>query len=184
MIKLPLLVVRVAAFCLPLALVASCGSGSGAESVQATTINISPTSVGVSSVIQSPLVTDFFIQAYQVELRAPSGYPQIGTRVTIVNSGTLYDGLVSIDPATITCAAGVCTSSDPSLTELPRNHGVYETTTDSTGTVRATMIYAFDSGTKGTASVLEAFSGTSYNKTDAVFTCLANPTNVPPLTCP
>jgi hypothetical protein len=170
MIKMPFSVVRVAALCVPLMLVASCGSGT--ESVPGTVIHVSPVTVGVTSAATAALTVLYIIQPYQIELRSPSGYPQVDTKVTIVNRGTLYDEFAIINPATVTCTGGpgvdaVCT--DTALTPLP---SVYETTTDSTGTVRVMMLYAFYSGIDGTVTDLEAFSGPSYGKTDIVFTCV------------
>jgi hypothetical protein len=178
MIKLPLSSVRIAVFCLPLALVASCGSGS--EAVQGTVIKVSPVTVGVTSPATATLTELYIIQPYQIELRSPTGYPQVNTKVTIVNRGTLYDEFAIINPATVTCTGGpgvnaVCT--DSALTPLP---SVYETTTDSTGTVRVMMLYGFYSGIDGTETDLEAFSGTGYGKTDIVFTCVDGST----ATCP
>jgi hypothetical protein len=182
MIKLPLSVVRVAALCLPLALVASCGSGS--ESVQATKININPISVGVTTPISAaPVPVVYFIQPYQIELRSPSGYPQVGTKLTLFSRGTIYEGFAVIDPANVVCTgvAGVspaeCTDPTQASLQLPNT---YEATTDSTGTFRLMMITAFFSGADGTATFLEAFSGTAYSKTDVVFTCQ----DAGGLTCP
>jgi hypothetical protein len=172
MMKLPLSVVRVAALCLPLALVASCGSGS--EAVQGTKINISPISVGVTSSTTVALTVVYFTQAYQVELRSPSGYPLVNTKVTLVSRGTMYNGFPVILDANVVCTGSAvlpaeCT--DPTLASalLPNS---YEATTDSTGTVRVTMIFAFFSGSKGTVTDLEAFSGTGYGKTDVVLACV------------
>ena len=166
MMKLPLSVVRVAALCLPLALVASCGSGS--EAVQATKINISPISVAVTSDARLVALVRYFTQAYQIELRSPSGAAQINTKVTLVSRGTIYNEFAIINPATVTCT-GTAVCTDSALTPLP---SVYETTTDSTGTVRVMMLYGFFSGIDGTVTDLEAFSGTGYGKTDIVFTCV------------
>ena len=180
MIKMPLSVVWVAAFCLPLALVASCG-GSGSEAVQGTTATINPATVGVTSpVTAAPPVPLYVVQQYQITLRSPSGIAQIDTRVTIVSSGLLYAGLVLIDDTAVTCTGSTtapATCTNTALTPLP---SVYETITDSTGTVRVTLLFPFYSGSRGTATVLESFSGTSYGKTDIVFTCVGAGT----LTCP
>ena len=171
MIKLPLSVVRVAAFCLPLTLVASCGSGS--EAVQGTKININPISVGVTTYTTAGLTVSYVVQEYQIELRSPSGAAQVNTKVSLASRGTMYNGFPVILDANVVCTGSLvlpaeCT--DPTLTSalLPNS---YEATTDSTGTVRVKLIFAFFSGSKGTATVLEAFSGTGYGKTDVVLTC-------------
>lgn len=182
MVKMPMSVIRAAAFCLPLALVASCGAGSSAtEAVQGTRVNINPISVGISSVIATTPVPLYFVQTYQIELRSPNGYAQTGTSVTIVSSGLLYDGFVIVDPSAVSCtgsttAPAACTNTGQ--TPVP---SVYQTTTDGTGTVRVTLLFPFYSGSDGTATVLEAFSGSGYGKTDAVFTCVDASTT---LTCP
>ena len=172
MIKLPLSVVRVAALCLPLALVASCGSGS--EAVQATKININPPSVAVSSPTELALTVVYIVQSYQIELRSPSGAAQVNTKVSLVSRGTMYSGLPDILPANVVCTGSAvlpaeCTDSTLASTRLANS---YEATTDSTGTVRVTLIFAFFSGSKGTVTDLEAFSGTGYGKTDIVLTCV------------
>jgi len=180
MIKLPLSVVRVAAFCLPLALVASCGSGS--EAVQGTKININPISVAVSSPITGAVV--YIVQSYQIELRSPSGAAQVNTKVSLVSRGTIYSGLPDIQNANVVCtgnstppagpgdpplAPAECTDPNFASTRLPNS---YVATTDSAGHVQVTMIFAFFSGYDGTVTDLEAFSGTGYGKTDVVLTCV------------
>ena len=183
MIKMPLSAfLRVVAFCLPLALVASCGGAgsSGSEAVQSTITTINPVSVGVTSPTTSALVPLYVVQQYQITLRSPTGDTQIGTKVTIISSGLLYAGFVVVDDAAVTCTApttGPATCTNTALTPLS---SVYETITDSNGTVRVTLLFPFYSGSKGTATVLESFSGTSYGKTDIVFTCVGSTT----LPCP
>ena len=181
MIKLPLSVVRVAAFCLPLALVASCGSGS--EAVQGTKININPPSVAVSSPTKLALTVVYIVQSYQIELRSPSGAAQVNTKVSLVSRGTIYSGLPDIQNANVVCtgnstppagpgdpplAPAECTDPNFASTRLPNS---YVATTDSAGHVQVTMIFAFFSGDDGTVTILEAFSGSSYGKTDVVLTC-------------
>ena len=163
---MPLSAVRVAVFCLPLVLIASCGEGS--EAIQGTRVNISPISVGVTSPASNPAVVSYIIQTYQIELRSPTGNAQINTNLTIANRGTLYAGSVVIDRDNVTCTAlAVCTDS----TKTPQP-STYETTTDSNGSIRVTMLFGFISGADGTATVLEALSGTGYGKTDIIFTCV------------
>lgn len=183
MTKTPLCVIRVAAFCLPLALVASCGSGS--EAVQGTIVVSSPDSSAVTSTIDgtSPFDVGYVLNHYQITLRSPSGYAQVGTKVTITSSGILYDGFIGLDPpTTVSCPAVATGPAVCTVTGGPTPlSSVYEATTDSSGTVRVTLLFPFFSGSDGTVTVLEAFSGTSYGKTDIVFTCRDFSTTV---TCP
>jgi hypothetical protein len=180
MIKLPLSVVRVAALCLPLALVASCGSGT--EAVQGTKININPISVAVSSPITAAATVVYIVQGYQIELRSPSGAAQVNTKVSLVSRGTMYSGLPVILDANVVCTGSAvlpaeCTDPTLAATRLPNS---YEATTDSAGRVQVMMIFAFFSGADGTVTDLEAFSGTGYGKTDVVLTCVDSSG----LTCP
>lgn len=179
MIKMPVSAIRVAVFCLPLALVASCGSGT--EAVQGTKINISPVSVGSIDTVIAAAVPLYFVQEYQIELRSPNGYAQTGTSVTIVSSGLLYDGFVIIDPTAVTCTGSTTTPAACTNTGQTPVPSVYQTTTDGTGIVRVTLLFPFYSGSDGTVTVLEAFSGSAYGKTDAVFKCVDASTTV---TCP
>lgn len=176
MIKMPS-VVRNTVFCIPLAMVASCGSGT--EAIQGTRVNINPASVAVSSVADATPATLYIVQTYQIELRSPNGYAQTGTQVTIVSSGLLYDGFVVIDPTAVSCSTTL--PAPPACTNTGQTavSSVYETTTDGTGTVRVTLLYPFYSGSDGTVTVLEAFSGSGYGKSDIVFTCLDDPSGTP-----
>jgi len=154
--------------------VASCGAGS--EAVQDTVININPASLGVdSSPTGIPTDVAYVVQTYQVELRSPSGYPQIGTNVTITNRGTLLCRCRYNRPLNVLCTgdysigqSAVCT--DITKTPLP---STYVATTDSTGSVRFTMLFAFFPGSDGTVTDIEAYSGTGYDKSDIVFKCVA-----------
>lgn len=162
MIKMALPGIRVAAFCLPLVMITSCGSGS--EAVQGTTININPQAVGVpvTEAVGNALVQ----QLYDIELRAPSGTAQISTQVTVNSAGTVYEVDKSTTPFTFTARA------TPYLTTIS-NNGVYSVAVD------FTVPAAFS----GEITVLEAFSGTAYGRTNVVVTCTdSNPAVAPP--CP
>lgn len=157
MIKKSLSVVRVAAFCLPLALVASCGSGS--DAVQGTVINISPVSLGQPTFMDSPnpQVGSANSQIYHIQAQSPTGWAQVGIDVTIdVPTGwRAYEGEHTF-------------AELPSLTPLPNT---YVAKTGADGTYHVTVYYDWVGGVKGTATILSAFSGTGYGKTDITFTC-------------
>ena len=169
MIKTPQSLIRVAVFCLPLVLVASCG---GESTTQNNVINFDPVTLGVTSSPPEPPnppnpTTGLIKQIYRIETRSPTGNAQIGTRMVIDSAGTLYEGHPTIDLTTVVCTAAGCFAPGLSPLILP-----YEATTNSTGTYEVTMILGFGLGADGTATVVEAFSGTGYGKTDVVFTCV------------
>lgn len=157
MIKMPLSVIRVAAFCLPLALVASCGSGS--EAVQGTTINFNPDAIGqtTTNVSGAALAQELIT----IELRSKTGYPQIGAQLTIVTSGTLYTADTSTSP--------------PAYTLVP---STYTTTTNNNGVVTVAIDFAVGPSTTGTITVISAISGTAHNRMNVTYTCAP----VPPAT--
>lgn len=162
MIKTPLTAIRVAAFCLPLALVASCGSGS--ESVQNTAVNFLPTALGsVTLDIEYPGAYQF-VQTFRIELRSPTGYPQIGTEIIIDSPHTLY-----LEPNAVTCnqITFLCTVS-PTATLLPHP---YKTTTDSNGTAQITVQFNLFSNHTGDIPVIEAWSGTGYSAVSIPVSC-------------
>lgn len=162
MIKTPLSVVRVAAFCLPLALVASCGSGS--EAVQGTSVKFYPAELGSIQLDIESAGAYQFMQTFRVELRSPSGYPQIGAEVTIESPHALYleANAVTCDPLT-----SVCTIT-PGATPLPHP---YVTTTDSNGTAQVTVLFNLYSNQTGDVSIIQAWSGTGYNAVSIPVTC-------------
>ena len=158
MIKKALTVVRVSAFCLPLALVASCGSGS--EAVQGSTVVFSPVDVNVLVGPTSPAGDSTIIQdIYTIQLRSPSGYPQIGTEMLIDSGATLYDVSGSGTTAVFTLA--------------PTVNGTYRVTTDSNGTYTIAVSYTVSGGPSRNVTIIEVFSGTAYGKTDAIVKCSA-----------
>jgi hypothetical protein len=161
MIKTPLTVVRVAVFCLPLALVASCGSGS--EAVQGTEVVINPQEVGVP--VTDTLGNALVQKLYDIELRAPSGYPQIGTQVTIRSEGTVYEVNKNTTPFTFTARA------TPYLTTI-NNNSVYTVAVD----------FPIPAAFSGDITVLEVFSGTAYGVTNVTVTCTDDPAD--PAICP
>jgi hypothetical protein len=153
MIKSPLSVVRIAVFCLPLALVASCGSGS--QAVEGTIIKFGPdaftqlthTSPGLPSTL------DHLHTLVTISLLSQTGYPQIGTQLTVDTSGTLYIVDNSTNPVTYTAVA------------TP-----YVTTTDSSGTLAVALDFSVPAGTTGAVTVLYAISGTAYGHLDNTYT--------------
>jgi len=165
MIKLSLSVVRVAVFCLPLVLVASCGSG--AQAVQGSTVVFSPVDVTVYVGPTSPAGDATVIQdIYTIQLRSPNGNPQVGTEMLIDSGGLLYDVSGSGINAVFTLA--------------PTVNGTYRVTTDSNGTYTIAVSYTVSGGASRNATILEVFSGTAYGKSDVIVKCSA----LAPAVCP
>ena len=156
MIKTPLSLIRVAAFCLPLALVASCGP----ESVPGSTVNIDPAALGQNT---APSTSASISQElFTIELRSPTAYPQIDTNLTIDSPGLLYAVDTSTTPFTFTQV------TVPHLT-----------TTNSNGVVTVAVSYTSAPAATGDVTVISAFSGTAYGRTNITYTCVA----VAPATC-
>jgi len=179
MIKLPLSTIRAAALCLPLTLLASCGSGT--EAVPGSVLTINPVSVTVAATqLDSPPTPVYYTtQAYQLTLKSPSGYPQVGVEATILIKAPalIYKDNIVIDPANVVCVGNNDPMSGPfvapqcvdtTLIPLP---SVYKAKSDSSGNIRVTMIYAFFGGEAGTDSPLEIISGSNFGKTDVVLAC-------------
>ena len=165
MIKKSLSVVRVAAFCLPLVLVASCGTGS--EAVQGSTVVFSPVDVTVPVGPTSPAGDATIIQdIYTIQLRAPNGSPQVGTEILIDSGALLYDVDSSSGTAVFTLA--------------PTVNGTYRVKTNASGTYTIAVSYTVLGGASRNITIIEVFSGTAYGKTDAIVKCSA-PTGS---TCP
>lgn len=161
MIKTPLSWVRVAAFCLPLALVTSCGS----EAVQDTTISISPVDVGVNIGPTSPAGdTPISQKVYTIQLRAPNGIAQVDTEILIDSSGLLYD---------VDSSSGVAI-----FTLAPTVNGTYRVKTNSNGVYTIAVDFTVTGGPTRDVTIFEVFSGTAYAKTDAIATC------TPAASCP
>lgn len=154
--------IRVAAFCLPLWMIASCGSGS--EAVQGTTININPQAVGVP--VTEAVGNTLDQQLYDIELRAPSGNAQISTQITIDSEGTVYEVDKSTTPFRFT------------VRQTP-----YQTTISNNGVYSVAVDFTIPAAFSGEITVLEAFSGTAYGRTNVVVTCTdSDPAVAPP--CP
>lgn len=157
--KMTLSLFRVAAFCLPLGLVTSCGSGS--EAVEGTVITINP-----SETTQPSGTASSNIAEYTVVARSPTGYGQSGIVISIGSPYRVFDGLAdySCDPITL-----VCTLNNTEL--LPP----IQVTTDGAGTYDVTVLYDWAANQEGTVTALEARSGTSYGKADITFEPPAGP---------
>ena len=167
MIKKAFTVVRVAAFCLPLALVSSCG---GSEGVQGSTVVFSPADVGVLVGPTSPVGDATVIQdIYTIQLRSPSGYPQTDTEMLIVSGATLYD----VDSSSGTVV----------FTLAPTVNGTYRVRTNSNGVYTIAVSYIVGGGASRSATIMEVFSGTAYGKTDAIIRCV-DPDPANPPACP
>lgn len=163
MIKMPLSVIRVAAFCLPLALVASCGSGT--EAVQGTTILINPQDIAVP--VTESLGNALVVQLYDISLQAPSGNAQIDTQVTIdSHGGIVYDVDKSTTPFTYT-------RRGTGFLATIQSHGVYTVAVD----------FPVPPAFSGNITVLEVFSGTAFGKSDVVVSCTDSDPAAPPV-CP
>lgn len=150
MIKASLSVVRVAAFCLSLALVASCGG----EANPGTSIRISP-----SGVAQGGTATagNGFVY-FEIAAIAPGGIAQVGAKLSITSPYLVYAGQFTCDPITL-----LCTPTGPPLTPP------IEGTTDSGGTYGVTVLYDWSANATGAVTALGVFSGTSYGKVDITF---------------
>ena len=160
MIKMPLAVVRVAAFCLPLGLLASCGQGS--EAVQGTVVNFDPSGIGQATGAGASGSNG---NIFRVELRSPTGNPQINVNVVIDSQYIVYEGRPRVDCSTIPCTA-------PGQTPLVLPHTAL---TNSNGTYEVTVIYSWNIApvisTRGVFTAIEAFSGTGYGNSNITFTC-------------
>ena len=158
MIKTPQSLIRVAVFCLPLALVASCGESTTQNNV----INFDPVSVGQATTAGS---AGSNYQIFRVESRSPTGNAQIGVEVVIDSQYIVYAGRPTMDCLTIPCTA---TGATPLL--LP-----YTAKTDSTGTYEVTVVYSWNIppvvSVRGTFTALQAISGTGYGNAAITFTC-------------
>lgn len=176
MIKMPLSVVHVAVFCLPLALVASCGGSGEPEGVQATVIDFDPDNIATITLDIESIDSLGAAQIFRVEARSPTGYPQIGVDLYLSSGFTVYagrppvtcvetqayDGTVSPRIGTIT------TCSAPGATPLDLTKPVK---TGPNGTYELTVVYSVSPFVTGDITVIEAFSGTGYNSANAVVEC-------------
>lgn len=162
MIKMSLSFVRIVVFYSGLALVASCGS-SQPEAVQDTVINFLPSSLGEITLDIESSGAYQFSQIFSVELRSPTGYPQIGVELTINSPHTVYLGTPAIvcDELTSTCTP----PADAPLS-LP-----YTVVTGSNGTAIFTVQYNLFSNQTGDVGIIEARSGTSYNSVSIPVSC-------------
>src|SRR4030067_3025776 len=175
MIKSPLSVVRVAAFCLPLALVASCGSGS--EAVQGTVINLDPSNLGTIGLSVEFFDSVDYVQVVRIEAKSPSGYPQIGTKLLIDSGFVVYAGhpqaACSISQ---TYAAGppvvgqISTCTAVVATPLPLPYA--EASTSSNGTYEVTVIYSISPFSTGDITTLQVWRGTGFQSLTVESECL------------
>lgn len=161
MIKLSLSVVRAPVSCLLATLVVSCGSASP-EGVQGTIINFDPPGVGQATTAGS---SGSNYSRYRVEVRSPTGYPQLGVDVTLDSQYIVYAGRPVMDCSTIPCTA-------PGATPLSLP---YTTTTGQNGYVEVTVVYSWNIApvvsTEGDFTAIQGFSGTGYGNSNITFTC-------------
>lgn len=153
MIKTPLSVVRVAAFCLPLALVASCGSESGAPANS--TITVSPDEVSWK-VNAGPgcAGTEFHDTYFTIAVKNPSGAPLSGVDIRV--SLDLAPGTYVTYPTML-----LFDTSDGVTYNVPITAYPYFTTTNSVGAKMLMVRYELDAGCIY-AGNLNVFSGTSF----------------------
>jgi hypothetical protein len=160
MIKMPISVVCVAAFCLPLALVTSCGSKS--EAVQGTTINVLPAKWSQSTTLGT---AGSNFQYVTISAQSKSGYPQIGVQLIVDSHYLIFDGhptdLTGLTPLT-----------------LP-----YVATTSPNGTYDVTVIYGWPLAISGDVTAVEAWSGTAYGNAIVTYTCV-DPNSTDATVCP
>lgn len=161
MIENALLVVRVAVIFLSLTLVTSCGSGS--QAVQGTTLTFNPSEENQTT---TPTTSASLVQqVYTITLRSPTGYPQIGATIVVdaPSGGTLY----------VVDTTGTTTT----FTQVQYPHTA---TTDGNGVYTVALSFTSPVAANTAITVLEAFSGTAYNRTNVNYTCSATA----PAVCP
>ena len=156
MIKTPQSLIRVAVFCLPLALAASCG---GESTTQNNVINFDPVSVGQATTLGIPGNNKAI---FRIESRSPTGNAQIGVDIVINSQYIVYEGRPAVDCSTIPCTV----QAGAVLLGLP-----YTARTNSTGTYEVTVIYSWGTAINGNFSALVAFSGTGNGNSNISFTC-------------
>lgn len=176
MIKMPLSIVRIAVFCLPLALVASCGGSGGPEGVQATIIDFDPD--GLAEVTPDIESIDSLgaSQIFRIEARSPTGYPQIGVDLYLSSDFTVYAGRPPVtcvetqayDGTTTPRTGQITTCSAPGASPLDLTKPVK---TGPNGTYELTVVYSVSPFVTGDITVIEAFSGTGYNFASAKVAC-------------
>ena len=166
MIKTPLSVVRVAAFCLPLALVASCGSGSQAG--QGSEIHLNPDAV--AQAVPSNGTSSIANEEFTIEVRSASGTSQVGIDVSIDSPGILSFVDTSVTPHTYTPmgAAG----------------NTYIVNTGGNGVYTVAVSITSGIGASGDVTILSAWSGSAYNRVNITYTCFDNAIGPVPNTCP
>jgi hypothetical protein len=152
-----------------LALVASCGSGGGAEGVQGTIINFDPANLGTITLDIQTITSVDGAAIMRIEARSPTGYPQIGVDVLLSSSFPVYAG-----HPTVVCT-GTCTV--PGATPLDLSQKLQ---TGPNGTVEVTAIYTISPFITGDITVLEAWSGTGYNRAIVSVKCGDSDTTAAP----
>jgi hypothetical protein len=150
MTKPSLSIARALAFCLPLALIGSCGAPTGAK------ITFTPSATTITT--GGPI--DYGFNNYRITVLAANGIPLAGVKLTIIGAGDLYEGII----LAMDCTADPCVplSGQPALGQP------YEATTDSNGIYDLTVAFPF--GTAGsTITTVEAFSGNAYGNVDITY---------------
>lgn len=163
MVKMPMSVIRAAAFCLPLALVASCGSGP--EAVQGTTVNFMPSQFGQATTLGT---AGSNVKYMTVAALSPTGYPQIGVKLVIDSQYIVYEGHPDV-------------ASLPGLTPLTLPYP--DAITSSNGTYDITVLYSWGTAINGDFTAAEAWSGTGYGNSTVTYTCTDPDTATAPA-CP
>lgn len=158
MIKLPLSVVRVAVFCLPLALVAGCGPGGGYTAPTAppgSTITVSPGDVPWTVAVGACTNADMQDTIFNIAVKSPSGTPLTGVGIAVnlvLAPGSAVPGLQTMYLYDDLGGDGLYTDQ---ITVLP-----YYTQTGSSGTKM--LMVRYDLGGCEFGGNLDVFSGTAY----------------------
>lgn len=155
---------RVLAICLPLLLAASCGGSGAPEGVQNSTINFDPPSLGTVTLDIETITSEDAFQVFRIEVRSPTGYPQIGVDVLLSSGFTVYAGHPSVS---CTGSGGTCTVA-PGVTPLNLSEPVK---TGPNGTFEATVVFTMSPFVTGDIKLIEAFSGTGYRSATVSVEC-------------
>ncbi len=153
MIKTPLSIIRAAACCLPLALLASCGAEQGAA--PGSTVKVTPEKVDwtVGPPVGCP-GTDFHDTYFDISVKNPGGAPAAGVDVSVTLD--LAPGTYVTTPVML-----LFDSSDGSTYNIPITAYPYFTVTNGAGVKKLMVRYELIGGCTY-AGNLNAYSGSSF----------------------
>ena len=152
MIKIPLSVVRVAAFCLPLALVAGCGTEAPPGSIITVTPDLKEWVISLVTCDNSDMQDTWF----NIAVKSPSGTPLAGVDIRVSLDLTLG---TFITPPPSYSAMFLYDTSDDGVTYVPITAFPYYTKTGSYGTKTLRVQYDLSCTYAGD---LEVTSGSSF----------------------